>query len=131
MGLFNFFKKKPKEDYSSFKGNRIDLRSDEEKRIEENSDQPLRNDLEVYVEEILGAFIRNEFDQYDQSKIVYWDKSSSSVKGQLRDKAERIGNFRDLQQVYYRVVHLAWKNRVNIAERYISILFDGIDGWMD
>jgi hypothetical protein len=87
--------------------------------------------LEAYAEEILGAYIRNEFEQYDQSKIVYWDKSSSSVKGQLRDKAERIENFRDLLLVFYRVRYLARKNGMNIYERYMSVLFDKIAGWMD
>ena len=131
MGLFDLFKKKTKKDYSSFEGNIYDLRSYEEKRIAENSDQSLRNDLEDFAEEILGALIRGDFDQYDPSKIVYWDKSDNCAKGLLRDKAKSIGNLNDLQRVYYRVVHLANERRVNIVERYISVLFDGIDGWMD
>ena len=129
MGWFG--KKKSNESYSSFEENSYDFRSDEEKRIEKNASQPLSRDLEAYVEDILGAFARDEFDQYDQSKIVYWDKSDNSLKGPLRKKAENIGNLKDLQRVYYRVVHLARDRRMNIVERYMSVLFDRIDGWMD
>jgi len=128
------FSKKNKKDSSQNESGRnvYDLRSASEKQIENSAKNPLQPDLEKFAEEILNAFEQGYFDDdsRNSSNPVYWD-ADYKLKGALRDKAERINVLAHLQQVYYRVSFLAQNRGINIVERCISVLFDGIADWMD
>ena len=93
--------------------------------------QPLDANLEGYAKELLNAYAQQLFgnDSGDRSKPVYWE--NDCLKGPLREKAEEIDSEQGLQQVYQRVMSLAQERDMSISGRYMSILFEGIDGWRD
>lgn len=121
-----FFRKKEKEKVV------YDFRPASEDDIEEKAKIALEPRLEEYAKEILKAFEQGYFDDgsRDSSNPVYWNKQFD-LKGPLRDKAEKIGNLKHLQSVYYRVIFLAQERGMKIVNRCMSVLFCDIDGWMD
>jgi len=119
-----------------FGGKAKDFRSAEEKKIEKNACNPLSPRYEGYAEELLSAFEQKAFGKFTEGqRNLNWldvDIEKTMETGTLREKAALLGTSKDkLQKIYYRVIYLANERGIVVEGRRISVLFDGIAGWMD